>query len=734
MPSSSSSASSANRRLYVLGAVLFLWCAVIALRLIHLQVVTYGQWLQRAQRQQQRTIEVAPRRGIIYDRNGRELAMSISVDSVFAVPTEIPDPETTATLLARVLKADAREMLAKLDSSRTFTWVARKVDAETSQRIRDLNLRGIYFQKESKRFYPKRELAAQVLGWVGMDDEGMGGLEHVYEDRLRGSPGAMYVTMDARRKWFGRVERQPEPGQNVVLTVDEKIQYIAERELEVAMKDTQAKAGTVVIQNPKTGEILALVNRPTYNPNNFRSIPREALKNRAVSDIYEPGSTFKVVTMSGALEEKITNPDEVIDCQNGSIYVNGLRIRDHHAYGLLPVTMVLANSSGVGTIKLGLRLGEQRLDHYIRAFNFGKATGIELPGESRGLKRPLERWSKVSIGALSMGQEIGVTPLQLVSMISSIANDGVWTAPRIVAGFTEPAETPQRVSFTPGEQHRVVSTMTAAQMKRMLEAVVLFGTGKKAILDGYTSAGKTGTAQKIDPTTGAYSRSDYIASFAGFAPVNEPAVSVLVILDSARGLHQGGQIAAPVFARITQQVLAYLNVQHDAEVRDKKRELLRAAAKDSELEDGSPDRLGDELELAQLREAGLPAIAGETSAHAAATDVAASSSLGTEPLKLEASSKASGERDGILSFGNDPQKPPEAAALHPGVPGAVVLEFGEGAVVPSLIGKPLRSAIVKAQEAGFEIEAIGSGVAREQFPPAGAKLPLGGRVSVRFSR
>src|SRR5690349_18446232 len=216
------SSPSVNRRLYALGAILFLWCGVIAVRLLDLQVFSYKDWLERAQHQQQRTIELAPRRGAIYDRNGRELAMSISVDSIFAVPSEIPDPATTAGLLGRVLNQNPREVMAKLDRSRTFTWIARKVDAETSRRIHDLNLRGIYFQKESKRFYPKRELAAQVLGWVGMDDEGLGGLEHAYDDKLHGAPGAMYVTMDARRKWFGRVERNPEPGQNLVLTIDEK--------------------------------------------------------------------------------------------------------------------------------------------------------------------------------------------------------------------------------------------------------------------------------------------------------------------------------------------------------------------------------------------------------------------------------------------------------------------------------------------------------------------------------
>jgi cell division protein FtsI (penicillin-binding protein 3) len=738
--------NAANKRLYFFAGVLLLWCGAIGFRLVQLQIFNYGSWLQRGQRQQQRTIEVSPRRGIIYDRNGQELAMSVTVESIFAVPSEIPDPQTTAGLLARVLGADPREILSRLQSSRTFTWVERKVDAEVSQRIHALNLRGIYFQKESKRFYPKRELAAQVLGWVGMDDEGLGGIEHAFDERLRGHPGKMYITMDARRKWFGRIERQPDPGENIVLTLDEKIQYIAERELDTAIKETHARAGTVLVQNPKTGEILALVNRPTFNPNNLRNVSRDALKNRAVSDIYEPGSTFKVVTLSGALEEKVTTPDEMIDCQNGAIVVNGLRIRDHNPYGLLSVKMVLANSSGVGAIKLGMRIGERRLDHYIQAFNFGKTTGIELPGESRGLKRPLERWSKVSIGALSMGQEIGVTPLQLLSMISSIANDGVWTGPRIVAGFTRPGEgqgglrnasfespgenqsselhnAPRPVVFHPAEQHRAVSTLTAAQMRNMLEGVVLFGTGKKALLNGYTSGGKTGTAQKVDPATGSYSRTDYIGSFAGFAPVNNPAISILVILDSAQGLHQGGQVAAPVFARIAQQVLAYWNVPHDAEFKDVKRQQLHAAVKDSDLVEDAPDRIGDALaSSASEQSADLPLLP----ASRLPKPSLIASSEGREPLPdpLHPAPAVPGSTTGTGA----------PASLPSSGDNGLVVDVQGGLTVPSLLGKPLRSAVEAAQEAGLEIEALGSGVARDQSPPPGAHVPAGGRILVRFSR
>src|SRR3954471_4768816 len=560
----------AARRLFIFAAVLSLWIVAIVCRLLYLQLFEYGDFVKQASRQQQRSIEVSPPRGVIYDRNGRELAMTVSVDSVFAVPSEIPDQANTAALLARILKTEPQEILAHFKSSHAFSWIARKLDNDTAARIRDLNLKGIYFQKESKRFYPKRELAAQALGFVGLDDEGLGGLERSFDSPMRGKSGKMLISMDARRHWFGRVEKQPDPGENLVLTIDEKIQYIAERELDAAMQRTHAAAATVIVQNPKTGEVLALANRPTFDANAFHKSDPQKMKNRAVSDIYEPGSTFKMVTIAAALEEKITNPEEVIDCQNGAIYIGNVRIRDHKPFGLLSVSQVLANSSDVGAIKLGLRLGEDRFDRYIRAFGFGSQTGIELPGETRGLTKPVNRWSKVSIGAISMGQEIGVTPLQLAGLVSTMANDGVWVAPRIVAATSGPRSKLQTVEFRPVTERRVIAPFTAAQMKQMMEGVVLHGTGRNANLDGYSAAGKTGTAQKFDPVTGKYSHTKFVASFAGFAPVNNPAVVVAVILDSPVAQHvylqEGGWTAAPVFKRVAQQVLEYLHTPHDVEL------------------------------------------------------------------------------------------------------------------------------------------------------------------------
>src|ERR1700757_2844039 len=508
-----------NPRLYLLGAVMLLWCVAICGRLVYLQVFSYGKFVKQAGHQQQRAIPLTAKRGVIFDRDGHELAMSVMVDSAFAVPTEVKDLPTAVALITRITGEDSNVVLADCRAHKTFCWVARKADDETTERINSLKLQGIHFQKEPKRFYPAQDLAAQVLGSVGMEDMGQSGIEHEFDEQLRGKAGKMFISVDARKQWFSDVAPQPDPGDNIVLTIDKNIQYIAEKELEQAIHDTQAISGTVIVENPHTGEILALANRPTFNPNLRKQIKPDTLTNRAVSYIYEPGSAFQVVTISAALEEKLTNPNEIFDCQMGSIVYNGMRIRDSKPHGLLPVWGVLAESSDVGSIKIALRLGEDRYYRYIRAFGFGQQTGIELPGETRGMTKPVNRWSKVSIGAISMGQEIGVSPIQLAAMVSTFANDGVWEAPRIVATTTPPSIIPQTFVFHPEHERRVISAMTAAQMRQMMRGVVIHGTGRKAVLEGYTAAGKTGTAQKVDPATGAYSRTKYVGSFAGFAPI-----------------------------------------------------------------------------------------------------------------------------------------------------------------------------------------------------------------------
>src|ERR1700721_1951439 len=458
---STTQSTNAKFRLYALSGLLCLWLLAICVRLVYLQIFCYGDFERRAVHQQQRSFDLSPKRGVIFDRAGRELAMSIQVYSAFVVPSEAPDLANTISLISRITKDDPRVVLADCRAHK-FCWVARKGDAEVIDRIRALNLKGVPFQKKAKRFYPKRELAAQVLGYVGTDDQGLSGLEREFNQQLQGKPGKLMISVDAHKHWFSSVEKEPEAGDSVVLTLDQNIQYIAERELQRGMEETHAIAGTVIVENPHTGEILALTNRPTFNPNIRKEIKNEALKDRAVSDIYEPGSTFKMVTISAGLEEKITRPDEVFDCQMGSIVINGMRIRDSHENGLLTVAGILAESSDVGAIKIALRLGEERVYKYIRAFGFGQQTGIELPGETRGMTKPVSRWSKVSIGAISMGQEIGISPMQLAALISTFANDGVRVAPRIVAGTIPPnASAPQNVlqnvTFQPAAGTRIIS-------------------------------------------------------------------------------------------------------------------------------------------------------------------------------------------------------------------------------------------------------------------------------------
>jgi cell division protein FtsI (penicillin-binding protein 3) len=728
--------------------LLCLWLLAICLRLVYLQIFCYGDFERRAQHQQQRSFDLSPKRGVIYDRAGRELAMSIQVDSAFVVPSEAPDLANTISLIARITQDDPRVVLADCSAHKTFCWVARKADAESIERIRALNLRGIHYQKEPKRFYPKRELAAQILGYVGTDDQGLSGLERQFNQQLQGKPGKLMISVDARKRWFASVEKEPEAGNSVVLTIDQNIQYIAERELERGMEETHAIAGTAIVENPHTGEILALTNRPTFNPNIRKEIKNDALKDRAVSDIYEPGSTFKMVTISAGLEEKITRPDEMFDCQMGSIVINGMRIRDSRPHGMLSVADIIAESSDVGAIKVALRLGDERLYKYIRAFGFGQRTGIELPSETAGLTKPVERWSRVSIGAISMGQEIGISALQLASLISTIANGGVRVPARIVAGTIAagtiaagtiaPQNAPQTIVFQPAEGTRVISALTAAEMRQMLQGVVLHGTGRKAILEGYSSAGKTGTAQKVDPATGAYSKTKYVASFAGFAPINDPQIAVVVILDSAVGLHQGGQVSAPVFQRITQQVLEYLHVPHDVQLPPSRQVLLaRRDVPDASLEESSPDHLGASLDIAEANEtpaiptAVKPGAIGAQVVPAAMTardaDHPALSGLTTAPASSPAASSPVTNSAAAQSENSLAQKAPTS--------GTVVLDVEEGGIaVPSFLGKNLRVAIEAAQDAGLDLDAIGSGVAREQSPQPGAHVAVGSRITVRFGR
>jgi cell division protein FtsI (penicillin-binding protein 3) len=664
-------------RVVLVAVLAMVWMGAALVRLGYLQIICYSDYLSRAHRQQQRIIEISPKRGSIYDRNGRELAMSVQVDSCFAVPSEINDADMVARLLAGILNQPEEEIAARLSASRSFVWIARKLPPKKAERIQALNLRGIYFQKENQRIYPKRRLAAHVLGYVDLDEKGLAGVEYELDSEIRGTPGRMLVLTDARRRWFERTEKAADAGSSVMLTLDENIQYIAERELAAAIRQTHALAGSVIVQDPNTGALLAMANWPTFNPNAAGDGPADAHMDRAIGALYEPGSTFKIVTVGAALEQGITRPTEVIDCQMGAIYIAGHRIRDHKPFGLLTVAQVLSNSSDIGAIKLGLRLGAPKMYDYIRAFGFGTLTGVDLPGETRGIVRRVENWSAISIGAVSMGQEIGITPIQLTSAMSAIANGGLLYRPYVVrelrrAGRIMPMEQP--------EPRRAIAPQTAATLRQLLESVILKGTGKLAGLEGYSAAGKTGTAQKVDPATGRYSPSQLIASFVGFAPVNNPAVTILVTLDSPVGPHHGGDVAAPVFKRIAEPVLAYLNTPHDVEV--------------------TPG----------LRRASLKRNA----------DISSADLSDFDPLQVQ---DATGETPAA-----------RAPALPKSPAPTVALAEGEGIAVPQLAGQTVRGVTEECLRLGLNPVLVGTGLAVEQSPEAGAVVRRGSSVTVRFGR
>jgi cell division protein FtsI (penicillin-binding protein 3) len=667
-------------RLVIVAAVLALWTAAAVARLAELQLVRYGDFLARAERQQQHIVEISPKRADILDRNLQELAMSTSLDSCFAVPAEIADNDLAARLLGSALGIPREEMATRLTSSRSFVWIARKLPPATVARIRKLNLRGIYFQKENQRFYPKRDLAASVLGYVDIDEKGIGGIEYQLESSIRSKAGRMLILTDARNRWYESADKTPEAGSSVVLTLDENIQFIAERELATAIEQTHAKAGTVIVQDPSNGEILAMASWPTFNPNAPAGVSPEARMNRAVGALYEPGSVFKIVTLSAAIDQGITTPDEVVDCQMGAIYIAGHRIRDHKAYGLLTVSQILAHSSDVGAIKIGLRLGAPKFYEYIRAYGFGNPTGVDLPGENRGLLRHVENWTPVSVGSISMGQEVGVTPLQMINAVSAVANGGLLYHPHVVLARRKGAQVEQAQEAEP---RRVIRETTAASMRAMLEGVVLQGTGTKAQLDGYTSAGKTGTAQKIDPATGRYSATQLIASFVGFAPVNNPSVTILVQLDSPVGLHEGGSVAAPVFKRIAEQALAYRNVPHDIPLAPT---TLRAARRSQATQASDVS----DFDPAQFNASGLGDLPSDS---ASAVVVPASFSAPT-----------------------------------------VELAEGEGISVPDLAGKTVRQVTEICVQLGVKPVLIGTGTVQRQSPEAGAVVPHGASLTFQFGR
>jgi cell division protein FtsI/penicillin-binding protein 2 len=741
------------------------WTGLIAARLCWLQVVRHSDFVHRAAMQQQRTFEVAPRRGLMYDRNLRELAVTVQVDSVFAVPSELGDNRASAAeILAEIVHADPRDnftskqqMLARFTASRNFAWVARRIDASTAERVRELNLKGIYFQKEFKRFYPNNDLAAQVLGYVGMDDSGLGGLEQKFDEDMHGEPGHMSNDVDARRRVFGSEESQPMAGENLVLSIDANIQYMAERALDAQMIKMKAAHGTVVVQDPHTGQILALAISPRFNPNDQRHMDASVLQNLAVSDVYEPGSTFKLVTYSAAIDGAGVQPTDMVDCQGGAMTMYGRTLHDDRSDGHLgqvTVQYALEKSSDVGAAKMALKLGNEKFYDYMRGFGFGERSGIELPSETRGLLRHPRKWGATSILSMAIGQEVGVTPVQLVTMVSTIANGGVYMPPHILLQSTDEMKGDPRLkpaAFRPSNQlpeklpdgaHRVIKELTSAKMRMMMQGIVVEGTGRRGALNGYTAGGKTGTAQKVDPVTHTYSHTKLVASFAGFAPVSNPAISVAVVIDTPTvGTRYGAETSAPVFAEVAQQVLEYLGVPHDQPLKTKKEMLIAQ----KETADDAPSENTADLAAMFDDVNSLPADDPLRIAASSKSDIADAGEkpvTGTLKIAEKTETKLHPAKDvagPLIDFGDvgvasETSLPAPKLVQAAKSKEAVVVNAGLRVPVPSFEGAALRGVVEKADAVGLRVQAVGSGLAREQVPVAGTMVPAGTEVVVRFTR
>jgi len=779
-------------RFVVLGGIFLLWAGIIVVRLAWLQLADHDKFVEIAAKQELHGFEISPRRGILYDRSMHELAMTVAVDSVFAIPKDIKDKHAAAVALSKVVHLDpsegfttGKQIERRLNASQSFAWIARKLDPAVIDRVKSLKIKGIQFQKEFKRIYPNDELAAQVLGYVGTDDTGLGGIERKFDRQLHGTPGRMVASVDAKRQVLDSEERDPQPGENLQLTIDESIQLKAEQALDRALAKYKAHNGTVVVQDVHTGQILALAVRPAFNPNDFRHATNGLLHNHAVSEIYEPGSTFKLVTYSAALDAQVIKPDTVIDCQGSIMTLYGRTIHDDRGdhFGRLTASEALWHSSNVCAVKVALAMGADRFEHYMRAYGFGARSGIELPAETRGILRQKKNWGATSIASLAIGQEVGVTPVQLVSMVSAIANGGTYLPPHILmntAGqsngtlqaqpFRPEGELPKSL---PAGAHRVISPLASAEMRKMMEGIVLYGTGRSAALNGYSAAGKTGTAQKIDTNTHTYSKTDVVASFAGFAPATNPVISIAVVIDSPQGEHHGAFVSAPVFADVAQEVLEYLGVPHDEPLKPQK-ELEAARNQPVPAEDEQQDDGGDlQAMFAEvnnlpaddpLRSPQNPAAqapqAADNDDHAVSTAPTSLAELnGVQPAgerqaisRLAATSYQSlnlpalaERRANLPSTAEERVKGPKTQVAQNGAasPTATTSNAGDSTLltdtkhrvpVPSFVGEPLRQVVENAGFAGLGVQLLGDGIARAQAPAAGTLVPLGTEVIVRFSR
>ncbi len=562
-PNSNPDRQGLKNRLLLIGVLFFLFAGALISRLFYLQIIQHDELLARSEGQYRAEETVQYGRGNIYDRNMNALAANVELESVAVNPQEVTDPQRVAKILSAVLGKDFDKVLRQIESRKGFVWIQRKVLPEAVKAIKRESLQGVEFVIEHKRFYPKRKLASHSLGFVGIDNQGLAGVEYLHDSRLKGASVKLTTEKDARGRrirWANTAGQDKYQSLDVALTIDEVVQFFTEYELEKAVKKHQAVRGFAIVMNPKTGEIYSIANAPAFNPNNFSSYPRETRKNQAISGSFEPGSIFKPVLAAAAIDSGVAAPNDIFFCENGAYRLGGRLFREAtgHSFGWLSLKDVIANSSNIGTIKIAEKLGRKTFYKYMKRFGFGEKLGVDLPGEGRGRLRPLREWSRLSHAPLSFGQEISVTPLQMISAISAMANGGALMKPYVTKATFKQGEAVARTE--PQIIRRAVAPETGRKMLDILRRAVNHGTGKNAAIEGFDVAGKTGTAQKFDPLAGSYSDRFYMASFVGFVPAYSPRLAILVMIDSPKGTHYGGSVAAPVFREIAKQTLRYMNI------------------------------------------------------------------------------------------------------------------------------------------------------------------------------
>jgi len=552
-----------RKRTIILNTIIIFSFAAVFVRLADIMVLKNTFYSEKAKSQQIKTEDIQARRGNIFDRRGRDVAINLELESLYCDPEEAGTTPANITRLSSILNTAPKVIQAKLSQERRFVWVDRKLSLDTAEKIRKLRMRGFGFMPEAKRFYPKGMLASHIVGAVGAENQPLEGIELKYDKFLRTSGGKVQVARDASGRVLSTGRVMETRGNDIFLTIDEGLQYIVEKELDNAMQKWRSVAATAIMMDPYTGELLALANRPAFDLNEITKAGKHEVRNRAITDIYEPGSTFKIVVGTAALEERLFSQNQTFDCSRGSIEVGGKNVRDAHKHGVLSFEEVIQKSSNVGTIQIGMRLGKERIYEYAKRFGFGEKTKIDLPGEVSGWIRKPEKWSATSLGAIPIGQEVAVTPLQVLRAYSAIANGGYLVQPHLVAEIRTP-DGQTLFSFGQEEKKRVISERSAAAMRDILKTVVEEGgTATGAAIDGNKVAGKTGTAQLIDQRTKRYSRDRFISSFVGFVPAEKPRMAMIVVIHEPKGQIYGGVVAAPAFKAIADQALSYLNIPRD---------------------------------------------------------------------------------------------------------------------------------------------------------------------------